>query len=507
MTLEELLAELNLAAGPNLETLSIAGAARYPEAFWATLSAFANTSGGTIVLGVREVQGKCEFDFESERHIRAYLQEYWREVQFNRRVNVQLLKATDVRIERPGSSSAPLLLFSVPQAPRTLKPVYAGMDLFGKTYRREGSQNLACTAAEVRQMLFDASDTPPSEDSRILEGYSLGDLDPETLRSFRQAFEGLHRGHPWNAEGDLEFLEHVGAYRKGRATSAEGFTVAGLLMFGKTMSITGQECRPYFFPDYRERMGQGSELTSRLRPDGTWEANLYQFYTKALPRLLQNATPSQEAALREGLANCLIHASYASAGNLTIDKDPEKIVMSNPGTMLAGPQEFKKGGHSVCRNPLLQAMFGYVGVGAKAGSGGATIAKGFPAGTMSIEECHRPNRVEFVFRVSGAAEQKTSLQAEEPAKVEAAQTEPPEAERNGAGAEAKAATGIKAGDLTGKLAEIYGHIKGHPHTTSAEIAEVIRLSRESAKKYLQRLTALGLVTAEGANKNRTYKAS
>lgn len=504
MTLEELLAELNLAAGPNLEVLSIAGKVRYPAAFWATLSAFANTSGGTIVLGVREVQGKCEFDFESERHVRAYLQEYWREVQFNRRVNVQLLKAADVRIERPGSSSAPLLLFSVPQAPRTLKPVYAGMDLFGKTYRREGSQNLACTAAEVRQMLFDASDTPPSEDSRILEGYSLGDLDLDTLHSFRQAFEGLHQGHPWNAESDQEFLEHVGAYRKNRATSAEGFTVAGLLMFGKTMSITSQECRPYFFPDYRERMGQGSELTSRLRPDGTWEANLYQFYAKVLPRLLQNATPGQEAALREGLANCLIHASYASAGNLTIDKDPEKIVMSNPGTMLAGPQEFKKGGHSVCRNPLLQAMFGYVGVGARAGSGGATIANGFP-GAVSLEECHRPDRVEFVFRVSGAAT--VNIQAEGPAKVEAAQTEPPEAERNGSCTEAEAATEAKAADLTGKLAEIYGHVKGHPHTTSAEIAEVIRLSRESAKKYLQRLTALGLVTAEGANKNRTYKAS
>lgn len=70
---------------------------------------------------------------------------------------------------------------------------------------------------------------------------------------------------------------------------------------------------------------------------------------------------------------------------------------------------------------------------------------------------------------------------------------------------AEAAEGLPE-SLTGKLADVYSYVKAHPHATSGDLAEVIQLSRESAKKYLQRLSAMGLVAAEGANKNRRYVA-
>lgn len=73
-------------------------------------------------------------------------------------------------------------------------------------------------------------------------------------------------------------------------------------------------------------------------------------------------------------------------------------------------------------------------------------------------------------------------------------------EGNGA---AEAAEGLPE-ELNGKLADVYSYVKAHPHATSGDIADVIQLSRESAKKYLQRLSALGLIAAEGANKNRRY---
>ena len=34
----------------------------------------------------------------------------------------------------------------------------------------------------------------------------------------------------------------------------EGFTIAGMVMFGKYLSITDEECCPKFFPDFREIM-------------------------------------------------------------------------------------------------------------------------------------------------------------------------------------------------------------------------------------------------------------
>lgn len=45
--------------------------------------------------------------------------------------------------------------------------------------------------------------------------------------------------------------------------------------------------------------------------------------------------------------------------------------------MLVSVNEFYEGQHSVCRNPLLQKMFVFIGVGEKAGSGADVIVKGW----------------------------------------------------------------------------------------------------------------------------------
>ena len=52
-------------------------------------------------------------------------------------------------------------------------------------------------------------------------------------------------------------------------------------------------------------------------------------------------------------------------GNITVDRFFDKIVLSNPGTMLVSKEEFEEGGHSICRNPLIQKMFVFIGVGEK----------------------------------------------------------------------------------------------------------------------------------------------
>ncbi|MBR4147498.1 MAG: hypothetical protein IKU00_06370 [Bacteroidales bacterium] len=74
-------------------------------------------------------------------------------------------------------------------------------------------------------------------------------------------------------------------------------------------------------------------------------------------------------AVREALANALIHAQHNSMDNVVVDSWIDKIVISNPGSMLVSVTEFYEGQHSVCRNPLLQKMFVFIGVGEKAGSG------------------------------------------------------------------------------------------------------------------------------------------
>ena len=89
----------------------------------------------------------------------------------------------------------------------------------------------------------------------------------------------------------MDFLKKTGAYATEYETGKEGFTLAGLLMFGKYDSIINRSGDPMYCGDYRERLATDDpdiRWTHRIYPDGTWEANLYQFYIRIYNRLIQS---------------------------------------------------------------------------------------------------------------------------------------------------------------------------------------------------------------------------
>ena len=45
-------------------------------------------------------------------------------------------------------------------------------------------------------------------------------------------------------------------------------------------------------------------------------------------------TTTAHTSVREAFANCIIHCAYMVMGNITVDRYFNKIVLSNPGTML-----------------------------------------------------------------------------------------------------------------------------------------------------------------------------
>ena len=148
-----------------------------------------------------------------------------------------------------------------------------------------------------------------------------------------------------------------------------------------------------------------------------WEPNLYQFYRCVLPKLfLALPTPFQmegvyrqdettaHKAVREALVNCIVHASTRLYEGPVIERYPDRLYFSNPGTMLVSVEDFFEGGHSICRNSALHKMFEMIGGGERAGSGADTIKKGWadnkwPAPEIKEHFGQNDDRVELTLRL------------------------------------------------------------------------------------------------------------
>ncbi|MBQ8867663.1 MAG: putative DNA binding domain-containing protein [Bacteroidaceae bacterium] len=361
-----------------------------PESFWETFSAFANTNGGVIVLGVKEKDGKVVPDGLTDEQIVTYKKRFWDCAHNKEKVSATMLIERDVTEMEVGNGK--VLIFHIPRASYDLRPVYLTKNPFGNTYKRNHEGDYHCTDAEVRQMFSDAHHTTLPFDNQILPNYTINDIDIPSLKGYRQRFSLKKENHPWNELDDMAFMVKLGVYRVDRETGEEGFTRAGILMFGKTESITDQACTPWYFVDYQEKMSNDphQRWTDRIYPDGTWNANLYQFFfrvynkltqTLPVPFLLDGVTRQEETtahvAIREALVNTLVHCNYAVQGNIVVTRDMEQITFRNPGCMLISVEDFYAGSQSLCRNPILQKFFIQLGVGEKAGSGADYIVKGW----------------------------------------------------------------------------------------------------------------------------------
>jgi len=370
--------ECKLAAGRD-------GRGALPEDFWPTYSAFANTEGGIVLLGVREKQG--QFIVEGVGNVAKVRKELFDALNNRQKVSVNLL--SDVSVREIVLQGQTILVIEIPRATRKQRPVYLTTNPFaGHTFRRLNDGDRPLPDEEVKRML--AEQVEDSRDDRILRGYDLEDLDLATFRAYRQVFANRDPNHPWNVLPDGEFLRQIGGWRKDRETAESGITLAGLLMFGQMVAI--QEELPNYMLDYQERAEVNTERrwVDRLTLDGKWSGNLYDFYRKVYLKLTadlkvpfqldkgqrKDETPVHEA-LREALANTLVHADYSDRASVLVVKRPDMFGFRNPGLMRIPADIAIQGGEHDCRNRTLHKMFRLVGVGEQAGSGIPKIYQGW----------------------------------------------------------------------------------------------------------------------------------
>ena len=339
-----------------------------PDSIWETYSAFANTLGGIILLGVEELPDRSlhAVDLPEPTYI---VEDLWKIINDPKKVSMNILTEKDVEIENVDGKS--IVVIKVPRAERYDKPIYIGGDPYTGTYRRNGEGDDRCTAQEVQDMLNDAGGR--SQDMVVLENMDMEVFDYDSISSYRERMRKVRPAHVWEDLEDGDFLYKLGAVSRGRDGSRCP-TVAGLLMFGHEYEIVGEF--PDYFLDYREQLDdESSETSYRLvSSSGEWSGNLYDFYFTVYERIARDIRGAYEnraihAALREALANCIINADYRGRQGLVIVKKRDVITFSNPGDFRIGVEAAKSGGVSDPRNSTLTKMFNLIGIGERSGSG------------------------------------------------------------------------------------------------------------------------------------------
>ena len=364
-----------------------------PKSVWETYSSFANTIGGIIVLGITEnvkfVGEANHFEITGITNPQKLRKEFFDTLNSNK-VNRNILTDSDVEII--DYEGVPLMCITVPQADYRQRPIYINGNMMNGAFKRNYEGDYHCTEEDVKAMIRDANDS--GNDGILIEHYNIDDIDSATLNAYRNRFRTANPDHIWNDYDDKDFLLNIGAYIRDRNTRREGLTLAGLLVFGKGLSI--RERFDNIRMDYLDftNLEEESRWSDRLTYDGRWENNLYNFFMRVQSKLIsdikrpfslkgmeRNDDSLLHKAIREALTNLIIHAEYMLTGVLKVEKYDNRFVFSNPGSLKIPVVDIYEGGHSKARNPHIQAILRMIGFGENIGSGFPTI----------LEACKKEN--------------------------------------------------------------------------------------------------------------------
>jgi predicted HTH transcriptional regulator len=353
-----------------------------PNSIWETYSSFANTYGGTILLGIvedlKEKDIKKRFQVVGVEDSQKIITDFWNTINSNK-VNENILSDNDVNvIDIDGKK---VICINVPQADWRIKPIYLNDNIYKGTYKRNQEGDYRCTERQVRAMIRDSFEE--GNDGILIEHYNMDDIDLDSLHRYRNLFRVWNADHIWNEVDDKTFLRNLGGYIVNRADGKEGLSMAGLMMFGKGLSI--RERFDNFRMEYLNFCNLIGEerYSDRLTYDGRWENNLYQFFSIVLPKMtfdlprpfrmegMQRVddTP-QHKAVREAFTNAIIHADLMmESAILRIEKHDDKLCFRNPGLLRLPLEQIYEGGNSKARNPRIQNMLRMIGFGENIGSG------------------------------------------------------------------------------------------------------------------------------------------
>ena len=148
-----------------------AAAGGLPKSIWETISAFANTAGGTLFLGVSET--KRTFSVDGVQNAEKLESDFWNTLRNKNKISPFSIGTDAFEIIEAGNGKK-IIRITVPQADSSEIPVHLNGDI-RQTYIRRGEGDFLVNEEELKTLLRDSS--PKSQDRVPLRSLSIDDLD------------------------------------------------------------------------------------------------------------------------------------------------------------------------------------------------------------------------------------------------------------------------------------------------------------------------------------------
>ncbi len=151
----------------------------FPGSFWETYSAFANTDGGIILLGVNEAKDGSLHPEDVD--VEKLQKDFWNMVNNRQKISANIVTQSMVKPEVLDGKN--ILVVRVPRAERTARPVYVGMDPKSGTFRRNHEGDYHCSLDEMSLMFRDAAYV--TQDAKVLDKMDMMVFCKDTVKGYR----------------------------------------------------------------------------------------------------------------------------------------------------------------------------------------------------------------------------------------------------------------------------------------------------------------------------------
>lgn len=432
-----------------------------------TICAFANTFGGTILLGIEDDGSLKGVDPDQVLPITR---------------NVLNVVNNPNAFDVPASMEFEHIEIDDRQVVKIDVPNSPQMHSYkGKVYERRGDTDVVVRGSAPLAELCIRKQGIYTE-QRIFEHVSLSDLREDLIDEARQLALAKRKDHPWGAMTNAQLVESAGLFGKDYSTGKQGYNLAAVVLLGKDEVI--RSLCPTYKTDALVRQHNTDRHDDRLVTTTNLidaYAQVAEFCRKHLPdRFLMEgdfALSPRDTIVRELVVNCLIHREFTSPFPAKVIIDNEGIRTENASrASFEGPLE-PDTFSPLPKNPLIASFFVHIGLAEELGSGTRELFKNSRLYTGRDPELEEG----LIFRAFVP-----TVPAPEPAHGPAEQ----HTTRSDGSDEAVA--------LALKLAESSEGMR------TADLVDT-GISRRTAQRLIRELVAQGQVTPQGNGRSRVYR--